>query len=540
VSNVTLLMLEDQQLPRTWLQLWGGPEGGAGLNVRRFATLEALRSAAEQLRPRRKTGLSLLFEVMWHYNWAHAIFDALYPAFVSLAKFGRQKDPFLPVLYLGLQEHGRTVGRDCKQRAAQVAVVDCAMEEAIRLFGSLGHESGELMKRHPPLAAEELLSHSEWLVFDEMIIGSGHGGEYFSISSLPGMESFESSAPREDVLLTFRERLYQAHGVPPPSRRTRSNEGRDPSVPLKVIITDNERHTPDLRVALSQLAASFNGEEISNTTVVSNVSDTLVAEAASSSPPGRLNVSFVNWASLQPWREQLKVLREVDILVSGIGTALFYSLLLPDGAATINLGWNSPRGAWGGKMPTGKGAGANAPGFPSYGEEFLGMSNRRARTFYVPLDQVRRGPRAVELAFLMGQVEATVRNGFEIPLVSPEENLGVFGKIVFDLQKRSEASFRGLSGLPQIGSAVDNYTAHAMQEYSCHSRATGQASAADLVYEQTTRRNVPGQPPPEPLPTACRVDLRLLRQLKVEHRLKEALGVTAECECIVCEACGLS
>lgn len=583
-DKVTVLVLAGEELPPVLLQSMGVPEVPCGLDVRRFLTLDALNAAATQLKPRHEVGLSLLFGASWHHNWVHAIFDSLYPAFVGLAKFGRHEEAFLPVVRLPDQ----TDGLDCRDRRTQVARLDCAMEEAYRLFGSLGNAEGRLVKRrHSSFiyfeehyggvemeqrllqpsgnATDEAVAEihnvlewihnlsalphnfiredSEWLRFDELVVGSGHAGEYTSSSSLPGSQSFSLPGQQSaDVLVSFRERLYQAHGIVPPPRRSHSAEGRDPKAALKVIITDNERHPEELLTSLEETADLFNRRK-----------------AVYPGIDSHLNVSGVNWTSMQPWGEQLKVLKDVDILVSGIGSALFYSLLLPDGAVTLNLGFNRPFGAWGG------GKGTAGPGVPSYGEEFLGMSNRRTRMFYVPLAQVRRVPHTSELRSLVAQAEIAVRGGFKIPLASPEDNLSVFGRIVLDLQRLSEPSFRGLAGLPLYGTpnrsaadqldslnlasplpgsptglplntSTDELVKRVSQETQCHSRATGQASFSDLVYEQIAHAEVGAF---KSLNKACHIDVQLLRKLKVEHGLKEALGVTAECECIVCEACGL-
>lgn len=440
---------------------------------------------------------------------------------MALAKFGRHADAFLPVVCLSNQ----TNGIDCRKRSAQEHRIDCAMEEAFRRFGSLGRDEGELIKRD--LVREEIgkASSSEWLLLDELIVGSGNEGEYVSNTVLPATQSVDL-IPGGDVLLAFRERLYQAHGVIPPLRRSRSDENRTSAKPLEVLITGNQRDTPKLLEAFQGTAAYLNSQ------------GSKTSEGVAAMLRRHLNVRFVSWEDLQPWGEQLKVLKDIDILVSGIGSALFYSLLLPDGAAVVNLGYNRPLGAFAGETS----APAGAATFPSYGEEFLGMSNARVRTFYLPLDQVERGPSTLELSSLLEEAGAAVRKGFEIPLASPEENLGIFGKIILELQQRSESSRRGLAADSQnhLTNGDDNAQAlpgHWLDQFRCHQRGSGQASAADLVYEQSITQAVIPEFRSQ-LSSSCHIDLQLLRQLKVKYRLKDALGVTAQCECIVCEACG--
>ena len=52
-----------------------------------------------------------------------------------------------------------------------------------------------------------------------------------------------------------------------------------------------------------------------------------------------LNISFIDWSAVQPFRNQLKLLQDTDIMVTGIGTALFYSAFLPYGSVCVNTGW---------------------------------------------------------------------------------------------------------------------------------------------------------------------------------------------------------
>merc|ERR1719201_3032740 len=126
------------------------------------------------------------------------------------------------------------------------------------LFCSLGDNAGEMLKRKlPPYGG----GATQWLVFDELVVGSGHAGEYVSETSLAATQSFPHLPPDEDVLLEFRERLYKAHGVLPPQRRTTSlrsdQDGNLPSA-LKVLITDNEKYSPELVQVLQDAARELN------------------------------------------------------------------------------------------------------------------------------------------------------------------------------------------------------------------------------------------------------------------------------------------
>ena len=43
------------------------------------------------------------------------------------------------------------------------------------------------------------------------------------------------------------------------------------------------------------------------------------------------------------------------------------------------------------------------------------------------------------------------------------------------------------------------------------------------------------------LTSACQLDVQILRELKRKHKLRAALGLGhSSCDCVACEACGLT
>jgi len=363
----TLNVLEGHMLPDTEITGWGGVIPGGSLLVNRFSTRDLLREHIERLAPIRQPGVTLFFEAMFHFNWAHALFDGLYPAFVALAKFGFHRDKFVPFVS-GTESSSSEAEVECRDAASQNTHMACAMEEAFRLFASQGDAVGKMLK------TKEVMAGGRWVVFDQLIIGSGHMGQAHSVLSLPATSQFPYLAPDEQLLPLFVSRLYRAHGLTPPRRRKRSDRGRSFRGRLKTVITHNKRFTSQFVAMLHATVDHCN----------SRSSD--------------LSVDFVDWSLVQPFRRQLELLREVDILVSSTGTALFFSLLLPDGSVTVNLGTS-----------------ANAEhSFPSYGEEFLGASARGSRMLYLPLEQILMGPRETDLAELLEQAAALIRSGFSV------------------------------------------------------------------------------------------------------------------------------
>lgn len=195
-------------------------------------------------------------------------------------------------------------------------------------------------------------------------------------------------------------------------------------------------------------------------------------------------------------------MRDVDVHMSGIGSSLFWSALAPPGSVTVNLGHMRQE---------------LTPGLPSFGEEFLGMSNRRSRTLYLPFEVVQRGPGAEDIVFWLERAASLVRSGFAIPAVAPEENLSLIGRTILELTRRSESSRLGLMGW---------FNHNGRLAYDVQARwLCGSQSSSNLVYEASTIKT-------------CGMDLDVLRAVKRDLGLAKALNYKKNCSCVVCVACG--
>mmetsp|Transcript_20387 Transcript_20387/g.36493 ORF Transcript_20387/g.36493 Transcript_20387/m.36493 type:complete len:598 (-) Transcript_20387:90-1883(-) len=465
------------------------------VDVITFDSHAELRAHAAKFQAKRRNGLTLLFRAQWSDRWAHALFDGLYPAFMSLTKFGLKDHLFTPLVDLP----NYTGNMDCRSESAQTMGLSaqgiytgaaCQMEEAFRLFGSKGNHEGELLK-----IAElhnQLRASNGSLLFQHLVTGSAHMGEYASNVALPGTlgsDLTEEVADNgRDIVGIFSDRMYQAHGLPLPQPRTASNI--PPKDRLNVIITENKRMDSATKSMLKKMASE-------------GIPSVNVGEP-------ELAIRFINWHHVQPLKEQLRILRDTDIMVSGIGTALFYSAFLPYGSICLNTGWKENN-------------------IPSYGEEMLGMANHRSRFVYMPLEKLMKGYSELDLATAILDAAKLISRGFALPLADSAVNLSLFGKIIRELGRKSETSKKGLQGkLQQDGG------------FLCHQRPTGQTSMSDLVFERNAVLiNVLPPPPPVNLTAACYLDVELLRELKNHHGFLEALGLPDRgCACVVCEACG--
>jgi len=463
------------------------------VEVKTFQSHAELRKHAAKFRAKRRQGLTLLFRAQWFDRWAHAMFDGLYPAFMSLAKFGLKDHIFTPLV-----EMPDYTGKfDCRAESVQTMGLSkegiyigaaCQMEEAFRLFGSKGDAGGELLKIHK--LHKELRNSKESLLFEHLVGGSAHMGEYASWLALPGTLGSgiteEVAENGRDIVGVFADRMYEAHGLPPPQARTASNT--PPKDRLQVIITENKRM------------------DFATVSLLKNIA----SEGIESASP--VDIRFVNWQEIQPLRQQLRILRDADIMVSGIGTAMFYSAFLPHGSICLNTGWKDRNNV------------------PSYGEEMLGMANHRSRFVYMPLERLMEGYTKDDWTAAIRDAAKLISDGFAVPLADSTVNLSLFGKIIRDLGRASATSKEGMQGRLQTDGG-----------FLCHQRPSGQTSMSDLVFERVAETSlVFPRPPVTSLATACHLDVDLLRDLKKKHGLLEALGISdRDCTCVVCDSCGL-
>ena len=269
-------------------------------------------------------------------------------------------------------------------------------------------------------------------------------GEYASYVSLPGTKDSslaeEPSAYGRDILGEFSDRLYLAHGLEPASSKTSSRPG-PAKEKFKVIITANKRMTPEEVASMKELAQ----------------------QGVASHKNFSMEVSFVDWSLVQPFRKQLELLQNTDIMVTGIGTAMFYSTFLPFGSVCINTGWK------------------DSSLMPTYGEEVLGMSNHRSKFLYMPLEKLRDGMGKADIEHQIQLAASLITEGFSLPLRSSEENLSIFGRIIHDLGQQSDTSRKGLQGREQLDGG-----------FLCHQRPTGQTSLSETWPHATYQQLSPG------------------------------------------------
>jgi hypothetical protein len=123
---------------------------------------------------------------------------------------------------------------------------------------------------------------------------------------------------------------------------------------------------------------------------------------------------------------QLRVLRNMDIHITGPGTGQMYQTFLSDGSVNINLGGMNP---WR-KENT-------SIAYPSFLEQYVTAGTPYIKGLYYPINKRRDGIKKTEVVKLIKQAAQLIMQGFSIP-VNPKDNLAPDGKVFVDQCKNDE------------------------------------------------------------------------------------------------------
>jgi len=268
----------------------------------RWEEHNSLQELAEAIRLKEEVkthhGISLAIHAVWHFNIGHAMFDGLYPNFLSLVQFARQDEPFRTIVINGREG---PVENTLPGSYAHV-------EETLGVIGGLGHLLLRGFNGSADRKAEAPLHRLE-----EAIIGRGLNGQKLDVNanmSLGGCRLL-------DGCRAFRRHVFSSVGLPQP-RPARSKP------PFRVIVVQNKRYGKGMLEKVT--------EELQKDPGLSD-----------------FHVDFVNWSPNRPvganpslqtgnFTRHMEIIANTDIHISGPGTGQMYQTFLPDGAVHVNLG----------------------------------------------------------------------------------------------------------------------------------------------------------------------------------------------------------
>ena len=371
---------------------------------RTYADLE--RFVHTEVVPHLIPDLTVYFKQPWHFNIGHALFDGLYPAYMSLTLFPpRHLQPFRSLIDLD--------NNTCS---------DCWSEDVTRHFSGLGLMKERVLKG---------LSTQRWYVFDELIMGNGDMGQRCIQPNYQLGGGVDGDGSR-----LFRDRMYQRHGLLlPVVRQSHSAEHRRLTTPLKAYVIDNKRFSVK---DITEINAAV--DEINNYTIKrANYS----IKYLKTLPWPLIHVVYLNYRDVKAqisnydrfnitetssgehsqnllendFVAQLKLLRDMDIHITGPGTAQMYQTFLPDGSVTINLGRLRKISSQNRSIL-----------YPSFMEQYMTAGTPYIQGFYYPINKRKLGLQRYELVKLIREAGKRIMDGFRIP-VDPHNNLAADGQL---------------------------------------------------------------------------------------------------------------
>ncbi|CAF3815126.1 unnamed protein product [Rotaria sp. Silwood1] len=359
-------------------------------------------------------GVTLSFGFGWLGNIGHTLFDGLYPAYVALIRFPpRHLQPFR--LLASIDE-----------------CATCRDEDILNRFSGLG-----IMKHY----VLNDMSNGSWFVFDEFVMGGGMMCQRCTQPNLqlPGGVELDGSR-------LFRDRMYLQHGIIPPARRYKSStEGRNRHDVLVAYVIDNKRYTENDR---KEINAAI--EEINNYTIAHH--NRSIADINKLDWP-LVKVSYIDYGSAESRKRkssrftatpidtrsptyelietyftaQLRLLRTMDIQITGPGTGSMYQSFVPDGSVVINAGGLIPLRAEDRNIT-----------YTSFMEQYMASGAPYLKALYYPINDRPKGIKRQQLVKLIREAAKLIMNGFSMP-VNPRDNLAPDGQLFVELCEKDKA-----------------------------------------------------------------------------------------------------
>lgn len=379
----------------------------AGPRVKRFASESDLEAHVSMLledgKLKKRQNVHVMFEN--HWNFGHHVLEAMYAAWMGTAKFDLENETLCFITTPGSVPHNGPDGKPLNPDLDPTST-----------FGGC-----------PRIVWEELtaLPIGRWIHFDKIVLGASgagmeHRNEFYEASMYDPYAEDIMYLPRR-----FRSRMYDSYSIRRPQERASSGEhrvrGDDGAIHLKALLLPNKREWGELGAmvyAINSGLASY--------------------QPLNSGMKFQVTAQIFDWSKFNTMKAQLEVLRNVDIYVSSVGTALTLQYFLPDTSVVINVGHED--GFW---------------------EEHLVAANRHLAGIYPStVKAIRSGDEIVEL---VSQAVEKIASNFPLP-VPRGSSLSKYGSVFSSFLRSDEGN--ALHILPQI-----NY--QYQLDYSSGSRSNG-------------------------------------------------------------------
>jgi len=415
-SAFTILTVNGIQLPPYSVRTNAFVLTDTKLKKRVFNSYNDLQKfVRDVIQPKVIPSVTLYFGQPWHDNIGHALFDGLYPAYLSLIRFSpRHLYPFR--ILAGID--------DCN---------DCWSEDVYSRFAGLGILKHKVLNK---------MSKGKWFIFDELIMGSGTMCQRCTQPNLQLPGGIELDGSR-----LFRDRMYQQHGFISPIKRIKSSsEGRNSNDLLLAYVIDNKRFTfndkKQINDAIDEINSYTNMQLSKTNNTLKNLECPLIrvfylhynqVKATQNFNAIQINVTST-YDSRSPIYElidnnfmaQLKILHKSDIHIVGPGTGQMYQTFLSDGSVNINLGGIRP---WG--LENTKEA------YTSYLEQHMTSGTPYIKGLYYPINERTKGIKKDQVIQLIRHAGQIILEGFSLP-INPRENLASDGQLFVEMCEKDK------------------------------------------------------------------------------------------------------
>mmetsp|Transcript_21888 Transcript_21888/g.60849 ORF Transcript_21888/g.60849 Transcript_21888/m.60849 type:complete len:674 (+) Transcript_21888:63-2084(+) len=318
------------------------------LRIRPVASPSELQSLHDQA-IRRPIKLTAAYSCLTPHNIGHGIWDCVWPLFVGLNELGILSSPedddedhdvpFQPIM-LDPDGYAKPVYRAVRYSKQITA--------ALALLGD--KKGSEPMTIHTVPSVDHLLprrrisnnpttppSETRNIYHMELFAwGSGHRGQRNM--------NLQYKLPGSQYLQSFRDRTLKGFGLPPASQPAQfclnSNDSESKLNArgiVRVSIFENKRYSAAERRAMFDIVRE--NQALNNTN-------------------SSLDIRYISWTN-HDIVQQIKIISQTDVYVSGPGTGLMFSPLARDGSVVVNLG------QWGWDTDS------QQQSHPSYMEEYL-------------------------------------------------------------------------------------------------------------------------------------------------------------------------
>ncbi|CAF3987108.1 unnamed protein product, partial [Rotaria sordida] len=239
----------------------------------------------------------------------------------------------------------------------------------------------------------------------------------------------------------FRDRIYQQHGlIHPIIRQKSSSEGRTSHDLLLAYIIDNKRFTDEDREEIHDAINEINNYTNSYLNKTTKLQWPLVHvsylyyDEVTTKNLNSIQINATSIDSLSPTYEliennfiaQLKILRQMDIHITGPGSGQMYQTFLSDGSITINLGGIKPR-----KLENIDKA------YSSYLEQYMTSGTPYIKGLYYPINERQKGIKKDEVIKLIQQASKLILEGFSLP-VNAHDNLAPDGQLFVEMCEKDK------------------------------------------------------------------------------------------------------